>query len=73
MTSPYIEASKHPDFTAEVTKHFAGGNQGQKPGTDRLLKASPGGDTAWNGVDSPLHSEAGVNYTRPDQGGHTVK
>lgn len=73
MTSPYIEASKHADFTAEVEKHFNGGNVGQKPGTDRLLSATPGGSPAWNGTEMPFPSESGVNYTPTANAGHTTK
>lgn len=46
--SEYIERSKHAQGTAAVERHFAGSNQGQSPGTDPLLKASPYGAGDWN-------------------------
>jgi hypothetical protein len=48
VTSKFIEGSKHAEFTAAVEKHFSGGNVGQRPGQDPMLKASPGGSPAWN-------------------------
>ena len=48
MGSVFIEGSKHALGTAAVEKHFAGGNVGQSPGVDPLLKAPPYGSSAWN-------------------------
>lgn len=46
--SEYINRSKHAQGTAAVEAHFGGRNQGQAPGTDPLLSASPYGSGAWN-------------------------
>jgi hypothetical protein len=46
--SQYLENSKHAAGTAAVEKHFGGGNQGQRPGSDSLLKAAPYGSADWN-------------------------
>lgn len=77
--SEFIERSKHAQGTAAVESHFGGGNQGQRPGADPLLKAAPYGSSAWNnpagdvsfnapGQDLPMGS--GVNQIKPDQSGH---
>ena len=46
--SQFIEGSKDPEGTAAIEKHFGGGNAGQRPGTDPLLKSARGGTPAWN-------------------------
>lgn len=69
MTSPFIEGSKHADFTAAVEDHFFGSKDPK-----RLLKAAPGGDPRGNVADtSGFPTETGVNYTPRDQAGHTTK
>lgn len=52
--SSFIEGSKHAEGTAAVERHFGGGNQGRKPGTDPQLHAAPYGSSAWNPPDRPL-------------------
>ena len=61
MTSPFIEGSKHKEFTAAVEKHFGGGNQGQKPGVDPMLHAAPGGSAAWNAQPAAPMESAQIN------------
>lgn len=68
MGSPYIEKSKHGDFTSAVEGHIL---RGEDP--KRLLKAAPGGTKAWNSSEAPFPDERGVNYTPRSQAGHTVK
>lgn len=77
--STFIEHSKDPMGTSAITDHFAGKNQGQKPGSDPLLRRVPGGTQAWNsspgdvtfnvpGQNLPMGT--GVNQITPDQAGH---
>jgi hypothetical protein len=61
--SKFIEASKHADWTSEVEAHFAGRNQGERPGANRLLKAAPYGDTAWNSPNPSVRAEQGLQNT----------
>jgi hypothetical protein len=75
--SEFIEKSKHPEGTAAVEHHFAGGNVGRKPGTDPQLKAPPYGTAAWNsheldGIFEEGDAGKGVNYRNPADAGHTV-
>jgi hypothetical protein len=66
--SPYIEASKHADFTRAVEGHFFGGEDPR-----RLVNASPGGDPARNNnVDFPFNTDRGVNYVPDSEAGHKV-
>jgi hypothetical protein len=77
--SQYIEKSKHAGGTTAVEAHFAGANQGQKPGADSLLKAAPygsnawnsdGGDLSWNAPGQNLPLGSGMNQIKPDEAGH---
>jgi hypothetical protein len=74
--SEFIEKSKHPEGTAAVENHFAGGNAGRKPGTDPQLKAKPFGDDAWNNTElGSAFTEGegqGVNHRDPNHTGHSI-
>ena len=73
MTSRFIEASKHAQGTAAVEKHFAGGNAGQKSGTDPLLKAPPYGSSEWNTPTPSVASEHGQqNRVQPNIPGNSL-
>jgi hypothetical protein len=66
--SPYIEGSKHADFTRAVEGHFFGGEDPR-----RLVDAAPGGDPSRNNnVDQPFNTEGGVNYAPRGDAGHKV-
>lgn len=65
--SNFIEHSKDPVGTAAITEHFAGRNQGQRPGADPMLKRTPGGTQAWNTPNPSSAAEDGLqNQTRPN-------
>jgi hypothetical protein len=77
--SQFINRSKDPRGTAAVEAHFGGSNQGQRPGTDSLLKSSPYGTQAWNNPSGDVSFNApgqnlpagtGVNYN--PQPGHSA-
>src|SRR5206468_9426738 len=73
MTSRFIEGSKHAQGTAAVEKHFAGGNAGQKSGTDPLLKAPPYGSSEWNTPTPSVASEHGQqNRVQPNIHGNRL-
>lgn len=69
MISPYIEGSKHADFTAAAEGHIM---RDEDP--KRLLNAAPGGSPAWNSKPIDWENSApGVNYIPDSQAGHTTK
>jgi hypothetical protein len=70
----FVEGSKHPEGTAAVEHHFAGGNVGRKPGTDPQLKAPPYGTDAWNNSElgADFYGVGGVNHKQPSEIGHSI-
>jgi hypothetical protein len=67
--SPYIEASKHADFTRAVEGHFFGGEDPRRLVDSSPTSASPKNQ---NSVDAMWPAEGGTNYTPPSKAGHTV-
>ena len=73
MTSRFIEGSKHPQGTAAVERHFAGGNAGQRAGTDPLLEAPPYGSSEWNTPNPSVATEEGQqNRVQPNIPGNSL-
>lgn len=67
--SAFIEHSKDPQGSAAVEVHFGGANQGQKPGTDALLKRPAYGTPAWNSQVGGAVEQAGLQNTAKTVGG----
>jgi hypothetical protein len=67
-SSPYIEASKHPELTRMVEGHFFNGAD-----PHRLVNAPPGGDPSMgSGMDMPMMPDTGVNQMPHSHAGHKV-
>lgn len=70
--SKFIEGSKHAAGTAAVERHFAGGNMGQKSGTDPLLKAAPYGASDWDPGIPTRPAERGLTNTANSAEGPSI-